>query len=312
MTTLIAKQCYVPQDVRVMQNNFGTAPGVFCEIFYEGKKVRILVLPGPPRELEPMFTRQALPLLKKMAEFPKVKFLIRAVKLTDITEAEAAQKVPRLLKLKPPATVGIYARPDEVELKIMVKDDSAKRARQAADRLEKEIRKKFKEKVLGVDGDTLSSVVGRLLKKNKKTLGLAESCTGGLLSYLVTKASGSSDYYLGGVISYRDRIKTLTLGIPAGLIKQNGAVSEVVAKKMAQNIRSTFKADYGIGVTGIAGPTGGSAKKPVGLVYIALASKNKTLCRKKKFFGNRAEIQSRAANHALNLLRLELLSRIAS
>ena len=118
---------------------------------------------------------------------------------------------------------------------------------------------------------------------------------------------------MGGVISYHNRIKTLELNISPSLIKQKGAVSEVVAKKMAQNIRSKFNADYGIGVTGIAGPSGGSATKPVGLVYIALASKHRIVCQKKKFFGNRSEIQSRAANHALDLLRLQLLKlKIAS
>ena len=308
MTKLVSKQCYVPQDSRTIQNNQGTAPGVLCEAFIQHKKIWVLALPGPPRELEPMFAKQALPLLKKISQFPKEKFLIRSIKLTGITEAEVAQKIPRLLKLKPPATVGIYARLDEVELKIMVKHTSAKTAKRLGIAIEKEIRKKFKKKVLGINYDSLSSIVGELLRKNKKTLSLAESCTGGLLSHRITEAPGSSDYYLGGIVSYHNRIKILELGIPPDLIKQKGAVSEAIAKKMARNIRLKFNADYGIGITGIAGPTGGSALKPVGLVYIALTSKRKTFCEKKRFFGNRGEIQSRAANHALDLLRLELLN----
>ena len=309
MTPLVAKQCYLPKGVKIMQNHVGTAPGIFCETFYQTKKIRLLVLPGPPRELEPMFVKQALPLLKKMAEFPKVKFLIRTVKLTGITEAEVAQKVPRLLRLKPPATVGIYAKPNEVELKIMVKDNSAARAKQSADRLEKEIRRKFKKKVLGVDGDTLSSVVGQLLRKTGQTLAIAESCTGGLLSHRITETPGSSDYYLGGLVSYHNRIKTLALGIDPAILKKYGAVSEEIAKQMARYVRLKLHADFGVGITGIAGPTGGSAKKPVGLVYIALASRNMLLCQKKKFFGNRAEIQSHAANHALDILRIEFLKQ---
>ncbi len=309
MTKLVSKQCYVPQNSRVIQNNQGTAPGVLCDALYQNRNIWILALPGPPRELEPMFTQKALPLLKKLPKFPKEKFLIRSVMLTGITEAEVAQKVPRLLKLKPPVTVGIYAKLDEVELKIMVKHASAKTAKRLSDRVEKEIRKKLKEKVFGVNNHTLSFIVGALLRKNKKTLAVAESCTGGLLSQRITETAGSSDYYLGGIVSYNNRIKILELSILPDIIKHKGAVSEAVAKKMAQNIHAKFNADYGLGITGIAGPVGGSAAKPVGLAYIALSSKHKIFCEKKIFFGNRNEIQSRAANHALDLLRLELLKR---
>ncbi|OIO39317.1 MAG: competence/damage-inducible protein A [Candidatus Omnitrophica bacterium CG1_02_49_16] len=307
MTKLITKQCYVPQSVKVFQNDHGTAPGVYCETFYQDRKVQVMVLPGPPREMEPLFTNQALPYFKKKIGLSGAKFLIRSVKLTDVTEVQVAQKVPDLLRLKPPATVGIYAKPDEVELKIMVKDNSKKQACRRADRIEKTIRTRFREKVATIDNETLSSVIGQILRKNKETLALAESCTGGLLSYLVTQTPGSSDYYLGGVVSYHDRIKILELGIPSDQIKRHGAVSRVVAKKMAVNIKSKFRADYGIGITGIAGPSGGRAKKPVGLVFVGVASKQKVFCKKMRFFGNRKEIQSHAAHRALDLLRLELL-----
>ena len=307
MTRLVAKQCYLPEGAWVIQNRFGTAPGVLCGALAGNKKIWVLVLPGPPRELEPMFVTQALPLLKKLIRLPKSKFLIRSVHITGITEAEVAQKVPGLLNLKPPTTVGIYAKSFEVELKIMAKHASVSLAKKSADLIERKIRKSLKEKVLGIDQASLSSVIGSLLKKRHCTLAVAESCTGGLVSYGITETPGSSDYFLGAIVSYHNRIKTLELGIAAELIKKHGAVSEIVAKKMAENIQSKFGADYGIGITGIAGPSGGSAAKPVGLVYIAIAGKNKVLCRKKQFFGNRVEIQSRAAHHALDLLRLELL-----
>ncbi len=307
MTKLVSKQCFLPKDAKVLQNNYGTAPSVLCETSVQNKKILILVLPGPPRELEPMFIKQALPLLKKILRLPKINFLIRTVRITGITEAEVAQKVPGLLHLKPPVTVGIYAKPAEVELKIMVKNNSAIKAGKSAGQIEKKIRERLKEKVMGVDGDTLSSVVGRLLKNKRKTLAIAESCTGGLASRMITETPGSSGYFLGGVVTYHNRIKTIELGIPPQLIKEKGAVSENVAKKMAEHIRLKFNADYGIGITGIAGPSGGSVKKPVGLVYIVIASRKKLTCYRKQFFGSRIEIQSRAAHHALDLLRLELL-----
>ena len=187
MTPLIAKQCNVPENSHVMKNYFGTAPGVIVETSRQGKKIWVLALPGPPRELEPMFTKQALPLLRRLAKIGLEHFLIRSIKITGLVEAQVAQKVPRLLNLKPPVTVGIYAKPDEVELKIMAKDVSRIKARSMVGRIEKEIRGKFKEKVMGVDSETLSSVVGDLLRKNKKTLSVAESCTGGLVAHRVSQ-----------------------------------------------------------------------------------------------------------------------------
>ena len=307
ITRLIAKQCYVPAGSVVIKNHFGTAPGVLAQTFRNGKKVWVLVLPGPPRELEPMFSKQALSLLRRLVKLPKEHFLIHSLKITGVVEAQVAQKVPRLLKLKPPVTVGIYAKPDEVELKIMAKHATKAKALAAVARVEKEIRKKLKEKVMGVNDDTLSSVVGALLKKKKKTLSIAESCTGGLVSHRVTQTPGSSDYFLGGVVCYSNRIKTSVLNISKELLKKEGAVSSAVATKLAENICERFGSDYGIGISGIAGPSGGTKAKPVGLVYIAIASKTKKTCHQQVFFGSRIEIQSRATNYAFNALRLELI-----
>ena len=153
----------------------------------------------------------------------------------------------------------------------------------------------------------LSSSVGRLLRKNEKTLAVAESCTGGLLSHLITETPGSSDYFLGGIIAYHNRIKSSELGIDPLTIKKNGAVSGIVAKKMAQNVRSLLKSDHAVGITGIAGPGGGSKTKPVGLVYVAIAAKRRVFCRRFRFSGTRSEIKSSAAHHALDLLKLALL-----
>ncbi len=308
MTPLVARQCFVPQGAFTLQNKKGTAPGILCHTRFQNTDKWILLLPGPPRELEPMFIEDALPLLKREAKIKKECFFTRAVKIAELIEVEVAAKVKDLLKLKPPLTVGIYARPGEVELKIMAKAASVSKARVMALRLEKEIRRRFKDKVYGIDQETLSSAVGALLRKNKKTLGAAESCTGGLFSNLITDAPGCSDYFLGGIIAYGNRIKNSILGVDEALLKKHGAVSEVAAKKMAQNVREILKTNYGIALTGIAGPGGGSSKKPVGLVYIALADGRKTTCCKNQFFGTRVEIKNRAAHKALDLLRLRLLT----
>ena len=154
----------------------------------------------------------------------------------------------------------------------------------------------------------MSSAVGKLLRKNKKTLALAESCTGGLVSHLITETPGSSGYFLGSVVSYDNAVKTAKLGLNPGMIRKKGAVSEEAAKAMAKNVKEILGSDFGIGITGIAGPGGGSRKKPVGLVYIAIASKGGTHSQKFRFFGTRTEIKSRAAQKSLDLLRLKLLA----
>ena len=145
--------------------------------------------------------------------------------------------------------------------------------------------------------------IGNLLKKSGKTLSVAESCTGGFLGHRITAIPGSSDYFAGGLIAYADRIKTDRLGVSKTTLKRSGAVSEDTAKEMARNVRRLFKTDFGVSVTGIAGPGGGSKKKPVGLVYVAAAGAKKTLCKKYLFRGSRQDIKSRSAKAALALLR---------
>ncbi len=308
ITKLIEKQCYVPQNAKlIFKNQFGTAPGILYETSYSKRKKWYLILPGPPREMQPMFLNQALPALKKLAHLPRQHFIIRTLKLAGVPESYVAQKIPKLLKMKPPITVGIYAKMSEVELKIMAKADHKKIAAKLILSVEKQIRKKFGHHIYGVDDETLSSVVGKYLSRQQKTLSVAESCTGGLVGNLLTETPGSSKYFRGGVICYDNRVKIEKLGIPKEMIKQHGAVSRSCAGQMAQNIRKIFGTDYSLGITGIAGPGGGTKTKPVGLVYIAVADKDKTNCKKYCFFGTRSEIKFRSAQKALDLLRLTLM-----
>lgn len=306
MNALIKKQCFIPQGVQVLKNLKGTAPGLLCETIRRGQKKWLLVLPGPPRELEPMLLNQALPLLLKSAKIKKETFVVRSVRITGMVESQVAQKTTDLLNLHPPLTVGIYAKPGQVELKIMSKASSSSAARQAADRVEKQIRKRLGTHVFGIDNDNLASVIGALLRKNKKTLSIAESCTGGLVSHLVTETPGSSDYFIGGIVAYSNKIKTSLLGVQSATIKKHGAVSQATAREMAAGVRAKFGADYGLAVSGIAGPTGGTKQKPVGFVCMAISSKQKTVAKEHLFFGTRSEIKARSANKLLDFFRLHL------
>jgi nicotinamide-nucleotide amidase len=305
----IAKeQCYVPEGALVMDNAKGTAPGLLCEFSRDDEKKWLIVLPGPPRELEPMFTEQALPLLFKKIKFRKQGFTVRAVRIGGMLETQVAKKVPDLLKLKPPVTVGIYAKPGEVELKIMSKADSAAIAKRAADKIEKTIRRRMGSFVYGVDSDTLASATGALLRSRRQTVATAESCTGGLLAHILTQPAGASQYYLGSVIAYSNKIKTNELGVPKTLLTKVGAVSPEVAALMAKGIRKKMNSTYGIGITGIAGPDGGTKRKPVGLVYVSVSGPKRTKTFQLNLLGTRAEIKFSTAQKAVGFLRLEIIS----
>ncbi len=310
MTRRVERQSLIPRGSQIFPNARGTAPGVFIKFFKNGQKKSLLLLPGPPGELEPLFLNHGLPVLKKSGAFPKKEsFLTRSVKIAGLLEAQVAEKVPDLLKMKPPVTVGIYAKPGEVELVIMAKAISKNAAAKKIDAIDKKIRERFREKVIGTGPETLSSALGALLLKKRLTVALAESCSGGLLSSLLTETPGSSRYFLGAVVAYDNRIKNSLLGVPKDFLKKNGAVSPEVASKLAQGVRERLLSDYGLAITGIAGPSGGTKKKPVGLVYIGLASKTRVSVKKYLFLGERSMVRRCAAEEALNLLRLEVLGK---
>lgn len=295
------RQAYVPRGAVVLPNRIGTAPGFILPL---AKKL-LIALPGPPAELEPMVIEQVLPWLKR--RYPTLGILLsRTIKLTGITESEVDEKVQDLLKLRGDVTVGIYAHSAQVDLRITAKAKTPAAARKAIARLEADIRRRFGPLVFGVDDDTLEGVVGAWLKKRRATLALAESCTGGLIGHRVTQVPGSSAYFVGGVVAYANAVKTTALAVPAVLMKQHGAVSDAVAQAMAEGVRRAFKATNGLAVTGIAGPTGGTAAKPVGLVTIALASPKRTTCQRHQFTGDRAAIKWKASQAALDLLRVTL------
>ena len=310
LTGVVAGQARVPSGSRVFPNAYGTAPGILKSFSHARGLRHLLLLPGPPREMNPMFERHVRPAFARLAGSKRSAFVTRGLKFSGVPEAEIAARVDDLLKLRPPVTVGIYARPGEVELKIMSKARTPGAARKGVEKIDKEIRKRFPRHVILVDAESLEEKLGALLRKRRKTLAIAESCTGGLAGHLVTNVPGSSDYFEGGITVYQNRMKSKLLGVPRNVLGRFGAVSAETAKVMAEGVRRTFGADLGIGITGIAGPSGGTAKKPVGTVFIGVADGKTVFVRKFFFIGKREDVKLKAARSALLLLVQFLSGRL--
>lgn len=292
------RQAYIPKGIKWIRNMVGTAPGLIFEI--NGKV--IIILPGPPREMEPMFDKDIAPYLKRRFRLSS-SLLSRTVKITGLAESQINRIVMDLLEMEPPTTVGIYAKLGQVELKIMSKYADERRARREIKRIEAIIHSRLGPFIFGYDDETLESTVGKLLRSKEKTISIAESCTGGLISHRLTNVSGSSAYFIAGLIAYSNRIKSDVLKVSRESLNRFGAVSPQVAEQMADGMRKLAGTDTSLAVTGIAGPSGGTKSKPVGLVYAAFSSKSKTIVREDRFKGSREEIKHQASQAALNLIR---------
>ncbi|MBI4227109.1 MAG: competence/damage-inducible protein A [Candidatus Omnitrophica bacterium] len=299
------RQAYVPRGAVVLPNRVGTAPGFLLPL----RKKLLIALPGPPRELEPMLMDHVVPWLRQHSPATGI-LTSRTLHLAGPTESEVDERVADLLKLKGAITVGIYAHAGQVDLRITASAKAPAAAQAAIRRLEREIRRRLGRVVFGADDETLEHAVGALLTNAHRTVAVAESCTGGLIGHRLTRVPGSSAYFLGGAIAYANAVKTALIGVPAPLLRKHGAVSEAVAHAMAAGIRKTLKANYGLAVTGIAGPAGGTAEKPVGTVYLAVADAQRVVGRRLHLTGDRETIKARAAQAALDLLRTTLLDMI--
>jgi nicotinamide-nucleotide amidase len=261
------------------------------------------MLPGPPRELKPMFAEKVMPLLKK--EEGQIIFS-RVLKVAGLGESAMEELVADLIKQQSNPTIAPLAKYAEVHLRLTAKTDSLEEADALLDETEELLRQRLGDAIFARNEETMADVVARRLFAAKLTLATAESCTGGLLAHYLTNVPGSSDYFLEGLITYSNRSKINLLGIKPAIIREYGAVSEETARSMAENVRRQADTDLALAVTGIAGPSGGSDPKPVGLVYIALASPDGVSCRRFNFLGKRENIKERAAIASLNMLRLYL------
>lgn len=287
----------------LLRNRVGSAPGLIIE--YHDKA--IISLPGPPRELEAMFERSVVGYLKRKLGAGSLELggviKSRTIKTTGLPESKIDAKMKDLLNLKPPTTVGIYAKLREVDLKIMAKAKNEKEANRAIAKIEKIIKRRLKGYIFGFDNETLEEAVAKILTKRRLTIAVAESCTGGFVANRLTNVSGSSKYFMTGVVAYSNESKENILGVSAKTIKGYGAVSKQAALEMADGIKYLACVDIGLSITGIAGPTGGTRAKPVGVVYVALVMKKNRIVKEFRFKGSREEIKFQASQVALDLIR---------
>lgn len=293
------KQAWLPEGCHVLQNDNGTAPG--CA-FQAENGCTILMLPGPPSELAPMLHNYAVPYLQQSQEFTIVSHNVR---IYGRGEAPVAQMMDDLMDGENP-TLAPYANEGECYLRVTAKAPSQEKADQLCQPLIQEIQKRLGDFVYGVDVDSLEELVVQLLREQGKTLATAESCTGGLLAKRLTDISGSSAVFHMGVVTYANAAKEQLLGVPPGLLEAHGAVSPETARAMAQGIVEASGSSLGIGITGIAGPEGGTPEKPVGLIYIALSDGRETWVAKRSPIGrtkSRDWHRHCAASQALDMVR---------
>ena len=296
MTENNYQQAMLPEGCTVLDNDWGTAPGV---AFEEGG-VHVIMLPGPPRECEAMFTHRAVPYLAKLSDGA---IASRTLRLFGIGEsAMEAQLRDRMDAMTDP-TLAPYAKEGECELRVTAKAPSREAALAKIDPVVEELRAQFGPLVYGVDVPSLEGVVLELLKERGLTLGSAESCTGGLVAKRMTDLPGSSAVFRGGVVSYATEVKHTVLGVPQEILDEHGAVSEPTARAMAAGARRVLGCDLAIATTGVAGPDPDERGNPVGLVFIALAAPDGTWVRKVQMSFGRARVRHIAASHGFDLVR---------
>jgi nicotinamide-nucleotide amidase len=293
LTERISRQAYVPEGAVVLANDFGTAPGLY--ISARNGIPHLFLLPGPPRELAPMFTAYAVPILRGLV--PLNDLHARIFRTTGIGESYVEKMVGEKLLAIPGLELGYCARMGEVDLRVIG-------SRIAVTAAEKIIRAALQQNIIGDGSKELEEVVIELLREKNATLAVAESCTGGLLADRLTNVPGSSAVFLEGNVTYSNEAKTRMLGVPAELFSSVGAVSEQVARTMAEGVLERSGAAYSLSTTGVAGPGGGTPEKPVGTVYIGLASRHHDTRVEKLFFPtDRRSFKRICTQHALEMLR---------
>ena len=301
MPAINQNQALLPQGAKLFPNKIGSAHGI-C-IADEGRV--FIALPGVPSEAEQLMTDEVVPYLRGL----QTDRATRVIKLrtTGIFESKLSERIAPAIKLEPGVHLAYLPSYGGVDLRIIAAAKTAAEAVDKATRLASQLEKVCGKYVFGRDDDTLEGVVGQLLVDNDKSLAVAESCTAGQLGMLITSVSGSSRYFKGGLIAYDNEVKIKELGVLADVIEQEGAVSEACAVAMAQGCRKRFGVDYALSVTGIAGPTGGTADKPVGTTFIGLASAHSQKARRFHFGRTRLINRARATYAALEMLRREIL-----
>lgn len=291
-----SKQAMFAQDSIILENNYGTAPGMLLE--HQGRI--IMNLPGPPRELKGVFEEQVVPFLSDKYGSLGIIFS-RTLRSIGLGESSIAELLEDLISDQSNPTIALYARESEIFIRITAKADSELAARELIVFTEQEVRARMGAYIFGVDEENLQTALGQLLLERNLTISLAESCTAGMATSLLADIAGSSQYLKGAIVSYANASKVRELGVNATDLDTYGAVSEQIASQMASGVCTRMGTDIGVGITGIAGPDGGTEEKPVGLVYIGISFQGRTICVKNLFAGNgsRSMVRIRAAKMAL-------------
>jgi len=294
-----AIQAMCPEGAEALPNRMGTAPGIAARL----GGTRVYVMPGVPEEMVWMYRDVIAPRLGSQDGV----ILCRTVHTFGQGESDIAARIADLMTRGASPAVGTTVAAGLVTVRIVARGADRADAERQADAAAETIRRRLGEMVVGEGEETMASAVGELLRRHGRTLAVAESCTGGLVGQIITSSPGASEYFRGGVISYADPAKRDLLDVSEEVIRRCGAVSEEVARAMADGARRRFDSHWALGITGVAGPAGGSRDKPVGLVWIALAGPGGTECARHVFGGSRETVRLRAALTALNALRLRLL-----
>jgi nicotinamide-nucleotide amidase len=291
------RQAQVPEGADWLENRNGTAPGIWIE----HKGTIVVLLPGPPRELEPLFESTCAPRLERVSTGARIR--TRVYKIVGLPESEVDHRIaPLYLPFTDVATT-ILASLGSIEVHLRARAATDQEAEARLAEVGDKIELALGDHVYSTKGESMEEVVGMYLVMRQKTVAVAESCTGGLLAERLTRISGSSSYFLGGIVCYSNDLKTRLAGVPAELIATHGAVSKPVAQALAEGVRARSGASLGIGITGIAGPNGGTSEKPVGLVFVSLADERGTQVREFHFPGSRERVRLWATQMALEMMR---------
>ena len=305
MSTNNAKQSDVLEGAVVLPNPNGTAPGQWLSGKFDGRERIIILLPGPPHELKALFEVECRERLR--AKLPPAFLATRVLKVAMLGESLVDARVSPIYKRFADVQTTILAGAGEIQLHFQAQASSMEAAQTRVDEAADAVEQELDDAVYSRDGESLEQIVGYWLQMRNATLAVAESCTGGLLGERITSVGGSSRYFAGGAIVYSNAVKTELAGVPADMIERHGAVSREVAAALAEGIRYRCEATLGIGITGVAGPSGGTPEKPVGLVFHALASDGGTEVIERNFPGDRKRIRWFAATLALDMVRKKLM-----
>jgi nicotinamide-nucleotide amidase len=297
MPEINIRQAMIPEGATILPNPRGTAPGLWLE---EGGHI-IVLLPGVPVELRALFESEVRPRLARLNH--RERLYTRELRITGLAESEVEQRVSPLYALYPTTETTILASPQGIQLHPRTWSDDPAKAEKLLDEIVSRMALALGDNLYSTQGESLEEVVARILTQSHATVAVAESCTGGMLAERLTNVPGSSAYFLGGVVCYSNELKISFVGVPKELIEAKGAVSSEVALALADGIRRRTGATIGVGTTGIAGPTGGTAEKPVGLVHIGIADESSATEKAFRFPGDRDRIRQYATQTALDMIR---------